>query len=114
MESSVNYTNFIYIYICTYIHTYMHACIHTNIHTCIHTYIHIYTHKHTYIHTYTHTYLHTYIHGSGESSVGIASRYGLDVPGNESRWRPDNPHPSRPALRPTQPPIQWVPGLSRE
>jgi hypothetical protein len=23
------------------------------------------------------------------------------------------PHPSRPALRATQPPIQWVPGLSR-
>jgi len=47
------------------------------------------------------------------SSVGIATRYGLDGPGIESRWRRDFPHPSRPALRPTQPPIQWVPGLSR-
>ena len=46
-----------------------------------------------------------------DSSVGIATRYGLDGPGIESRWGRDFPHPSRPALRPTQPPIQWVPGL---
>jgi hypothetical protein len=48
-----------------------------------------------------------------DSSVGIATRYGLDGPGIESRWGRDFPHPSRPALGPTQPPIQWVPGLSR-
>ena len=46
-----------------------------------------------------------------DSVVGIATRYGLDGPGIESRWRRDFPHPPRPALGPTQPPVQWVPGL---
>jgi len=30
----------------------------------------------------------------------------------ESRWGRDFAHPSRPAVRLTQPPIQWVLGLS--
>ena len=51
--------------------------------------------------------------GGRDSSVGIATRYGLDGPGIESWWQRDFPHQSRPALGPIQPPVQWVPGLSR-
>ena len=44
-----------------------------------------------------------------DNVVGIATRYGLDGPGIESRWRQDFPHPSTPALGHTQTSIHWVP-----
>jgi len=40
------------------------------------------------------------------SVVGIATGYGLDGPGIEPRWGRDFPHLFRPALGPTQPPVQ--------
>jgi len=50
--------------------------------------------------------------GGPGSSVGIATDYGLDGPwsnpGEDEIFRQ-----SRPALGPTQPPVKWVPGLSR-
>ena len=40
------------------------------------------------------------------SSVGIATGYGLEGPGIESRWGRDLPHLSKLALGPTLPPVQ--------
>ena len=40
-----------------------------------------------------------------DNSARIATHYGLDGPGIESRWEQDFPHPPRPALGPTQLPI---------
>jgi hypothetical protein len=43
---------------------------------------------------------------SQDSSVGIASRYGLDGLGIESRWGRGFPRTSLSALRPTRPPME--------
>jgi hypothetical protein len=53
----------------------------------------------------------TYLYVGRDSSVGIATRYGLDNPGIEFRCARDCSHPSRPALGPTQPSMQWLTGL---
>ena len=79
-----------------YIYIYMCVCV------CM-------THIYIYIYIYICVCVCVCVPGS---SVGIATGYGLDGPGS-------NPggdeilRPFRPALVPTQPPVQCVPGLYR-
>jgi hypothetical protein len=46
-----------------------------------------------------------------DSAVGIATHYGLDSPGIESRWQRDFLNPSRPARGTTPSHVKWVPCL---
>ena len=52
--------------------------------------------------------------GSRDSVVCIGTRYGLDGPGFGLRCGQSFPHPTRPAPRPTHPPIKWVKGVIPE
>ena len=47
------------------------------------------------------------------SSVSIATSYGLEGPGNESRWDEIFHNCPDRLLGPTQPPVKWVPCLSQ-
>ena len=51
--------------------------------------------------------------GSQGNAVGIATGYGLSDQRFKAWRRRDLLCPTRPAQRPFQPPMQWVPGLTR-
>jgi hypothetical protein len=44
-------------------------------------------------------------------AVSIANHCGLDCLGIQFQWKQDFLCPPRPTLRPTQPSLQWIPGL---
>jgi hypothetical protein len=79
-------------------------------HTVCHMYVCIFVTATCFLYLKTNKFVFVF-HVGRDSSVSIATRYGLDGPGIEFRWGRDFSHPARPALGPTQPPIQWVPGL---
>ena len=60
------------------------------------------------------TFCSTYISGvDRDGSVGVATRYGLDSPGNESHWGARFSASNRTGPGAHPPPIQWVPSHFR-
>ena len=67
-----------------------------------------------FISGYNKLLLHHYMNISGPGSVvGIVTGYRLDGLGIESRWGAKFSAPVQTGPGPTQPPVQWVLGLSR-
>jgi hypothetical protein len=57
-------------------------------------------------------FMGTSVVANGQNSVvGVVTHCGLEGAEFEPRWGRVTLYPSRLAARPTQPPIQWVPGL---
>ena len=103
--------NEMYIYVCLYLSFYFVCqCVR---YQCISLYGFILKNCYIYI-----TYIIKYFYISiikmcgACSSFGIATDYGLDGPGSNPGGD-DIFRPSRPTLRPTQPPVIWVPALSQ-
>jgi len=51
------------------------------------------------------------VRDSFDGTGGTVTGYGLDGPGFKPQWKQkifSSPYPSRPALGPNQPPLQWV------
>jgi len=83
---------------------------------CIHTKTHIHTHEDVYVICVLKVNKlkkpTPLIYCGPGNSVGITTEYRLDGPGSNPGGK-EIFRPSRPALGPIQPPVQWVPGLSR-
>jgi hypothetical protein len=82
-----------------------------------------YSHAHKYVKTLFHAAMckqtlqiyeyYLLLRTGPGSSVGIATGYGLDDPGIESRWGARLFAYVQTGPGPTQPPVQWVPDISR-